>query len=111
MRVHLLKPFVAVAFVALACMIATQQCKGQSTSDKLDSGVATSGIVHSFERQALTKTYFSEGSGVGDLNGDGHADVVYGPYWFEGPAFKTSHEIYPPKPQPMNAYEIGRAHV
>ena len=31
-------------------------------------------------------------------------DVVYGPYWFAGPDFKKSHEIYPAKPQPMNAY-------
>jgi hypothetical protein len=63
-----------------------------------------SGTVHSFERQALTKTYFSEGTGVGDVNADGKPDVVYGPYWFEGPDFKVSHEIYPVKPQPMNAY-------
>ncbi|MFN6302353.1 MAG: PVC-type heme-binding CxxCH protein, partial [Planctomycetota bacterium] len=55
-------------------------------------------------RQSLTKTYFSEGAGVGDLNADGKPDVVYGPYWFEGPEFKVSHEIYTPKPQPMNAY-------
>ena len=31
-------------------------------------------------------------------------DVVYGPYWFAGPDFKKSAEIYPAKPQPMNAY-------
>ncbi|MFO0012170.1 MAG: PVC-type heme-binding CxxCH protein [Planctomycetota bacterium] len=63
-----------------------------------------SGTVHSFDRQALTKTYYSEGAGVGDLNADGKPDVVYGPYWFEGPEFKVPHEIYPAKPQPMNAY-------
>jgi putative membrane-bound dehydrogenase-like protein len=62
------------------------------------------GTVHSFERQALTKTYYSEGAGVGDLNADGKPDVVYGPYWFEGPEFMVAREIYPAKPQPMNAY-------
>ena len=30
--------------------------------------------------------------------------MVYGPYWFAGPDFKKSHEIYPAKPKPMNAY-------
>ena len=62
------------------------------------------GTVHSFNPQALSKTYFSEGAGVGDLNADGKPDIVYGPYWFEGPEFNVSHEIYAPKPQPMNAY-------
>ncbi len=62
------------------------------------------GTVHSFQRQGLTSTYFSEGAAVGDLNGDSHMDVVYGPYWFAGPDFKKSAEIYPAKPQPMNAY-------
>lgn len=69
-----------------------------------EEGVATAGIVHRFERQALTRTYFSEGTAVGDLNGDGHPDVVYGPHWYAGPDFKQGREIYPAKPQPMSGY-------
>ncbi len=57
-----------------------------------------------FRRVPLADVYFSEGAGAGDINGDGHADVVYGPYWFSGPEFREKHEIYPPKPQPMEAY-------
>lgn len=60
--------------------------------------------LHSFDSQTLTSIYYSEGAGVGDLNGDGHNDVVYGPYWFEGPDFKKPHEIYPAKAQPMHGY-------
>jgi hypothetical protein len=48
--------------------------------------------------------YYSEGVGAGDLNRDGHPDVVYGPYWFAGPSFTEKHEIYPPKPQPRERY-------
>lgn len=61
-------------------------------------------VLHEFERQALTDTYFSEGANAGDLNGDGVADVVYGPYWFEGPDYTTKHEIYGPVPQDRNRY-------
>ena len=61
-------------------------------------------VLHSFESIQLTDTYFSEGANAGDLNQDGHPDVVYGPYWFEGPDFKTKHAIYEPVPQPMKAY-------
>jgi hypothetical protein len=60
--------------------------------------------IHEFQRIQLTDVYFSEGAGAGDLNRDGHADVVYGPYWFAGPSFKGKHEIYPPKPQPTERY-------
>jgi hypothetical protein len=59
---------------------------------------------HKFERQQLTDVYFSEGVGVGDLNGDDKPDVVYGPYWFAGPDFTARHEIYPPQPQNREAY-------
>ena len=60
--------------------------------------------LHTFERQQLTDVYYSEGANAGDLNGDGKPDVVYGPYWFEGPDFKTKHEIYPAKPQNREGY-------
>ncbi len=57
-----------------------------------------------FERIQLTDVYYSEGANAGDLNGDGEMDVVYGPYWYAGPDFRVSREIYPAKPQPREAY-------
>ncbi|MBX3397939.1 MAG: VCBS repeat-containing protein [Gemmataceae bacterium] len=60
--------------------------------------------LHSFSRQQLTNIYYSEGANAGDLNGDGKPDVVYGPYWFEGPDFKVKHELYPAKPQNKEGY-------
>jgi hypothetical protein len=53
--------------------------------------------LHSFRKQQLEKYYWSEGAMLGDLNKDGKADAVYGPYWWEGPAFTKRHEIYAPK--------------
>ncbi len=61
-------------------------------------------VLYKFKRQKLTDVYFSEGANAGDLNRDGQADVVYGPYWFEGPDFKVKHELYPAKPQPREGY-------
>src|SRR5215218_10427809 len=60
--------------------------------------------LHTFARQQLTDGYFSEGANAGDINGDGKMDVVSGPYWYEGPDFKTKHEIYPAKPQNREGY-------
>src|SRR5882724_11266909 len=60
--------------------------------------------LHSFKRQQLTDEYFSEGANAGDLNRDGKADIVSGPYWYEGPSFEKRHEIYAPRPQPRDFY-------
>lgn len=60
--------------------------------------------THTFKRQQLSDVYYSEGAGVGDLNRDGHADVVYGPYWFAGPDFAIRQAIYDPVPQNRERY-------
>ena len=60
--------------------------------------------LHSFARQQLTDTYYSEGANAGDIDGDGHADVVHGPYWFAGPSFESKREIYPAQPQNVEGY-------
>lgn len=57
---------------------------------------AESKTLHSFKKQQLENFYWSEGAAFGDLNRDGKPDAVYGPYWFEGPAFTKRHEIYAP---------------
>jgi len=38
--------------------------------------------------------FWAEGAAFGDFNKDGKMDVVYGPYWWEGPDFKVRHTIY-----------------
>ena len=48
----------------------------------------------SFKKLTLTERYYCDGITSGDMNSDGHADVIAGPYWYEGPAFTTKHEIY-----------------
>jgi hypothetical protein len=60
--------------------------------------------AHTFERQQLTDVYYSEGIAAGDLNRDGHIDMVYGPYWFAGPDFREKREIYPALAQPRERY-------
>ena len=68
------------------------------------AAVAQERTLHTFDRQQLTDVYFSEGANAGDINHDGKPDVVYGPYWYAGPDFKTAREIYPAKPQNRDKY-------
>jgi hypothetical protein len=52
-----------------------------------------------FTRQVLTTEYECDGLNLGDFNRDGALDIVAGPSWYEGPAFRTRHEFYPRTPQ------------
>jgi VCBS repeat protein/FG-GAP repeat protein len=50
---------------------------------------------HIFTRLQLNDQFWSEGASFGDLNNDGRNDIIAGPWWWEGPDFKTRHEYYP----------------
>ena len=52
-------------------------------------------VLVDFTRLQLDPHYWSEGAAIGDLNRDGHPDVVSGPHWWAGPAFRERREIYP----------------
>ena len=45
---------------------------------------------NAWNTQRLLSDFHAEGAGVGDIDGDGHADIAYGPFWFAGPDFATS---------------------
>ncbi|MCE9631643.1 MAG: VCBS repeat-containing protein [Planctomycetia bacterium] len=57
-----------------------------------------------FEKKVLTDRFHAEAAGIGDIDNDGHPDVVCGPYWYAGPAFADRFEIYPPKDFDPNQY-------
>jgi len=57
-----------------------------------------------FEKRVLTNTFHAEAAGIGDIDKDGHPDVVYGPAWYAGPGFTERFEIYPTKDFDPNQY-------
>jgi hypothetical protein len=57
-----------------------------------------------WETRTLETRFFSEGGAIGDLNRDGHADVISGPYWFAGPDFSARHELFQPQPCDPRGY-------
>lgn len=68
------------------------------------AGAAPAETLIRFEKQQLESRFFGEGAAVGDLNRDGKNDVVYGPYWWEGPDFTKRHTLYPGKEFSINGY-------
>jgi hypothetical protein len=54
-----------------------------------------------FRKITLTAEYLCDGINAADIDGDGHVDVIAGPYWYAGPAFTTRHTFYEPVPQPL----------
>ncbi len=51
--------------------------------------------AHQFKKIQLTDQFWDEGANFGDFNHDGKMDIVSGPFWYEGPDFKTRHEYRP----------------
>jgi hypothetical protein len=74
-----------VSFVSVVCAADTQK-------------------LHTFRTLKLHDRFFAEGANFGDVNKDGRADIVAGPFWFEGPSFEKSHEFYAPKPYDPAGY-------
>lgn len=53
---------------------------------------------------AIHDTFHAEGASVGDIDGDGHVDLVEGPLWHQGPEFTKSFEIAEPTAFPISRY-------
>lgn len=53
-----------------------------------------------FQKIVLSSRYYCDGIQAGDINQDGHCDVVAGPYWYAGPTFNVAHTFYPAVPLP-----------
>lgn len=52
-------------------------------------------LTGEWKKIQVTDKFWAEGACVADVNKDGHMDILYGPYWYEGPDFKKEHTIYP----------------
>lgn len=53
------------------------------------TSIARSAEPLHFEKRVLSERFFSEGADAGDIDQDGHDDVVSGPFWYRGPEFKV----------------------
>ena len=53
-----------------------------------------------FEKRVLSDRYLCDGVTSGDLNHDGHLDVVAGPFIYLGPEFQKRIEFYPARDFP-----------
>jgi len=62
-----------------------------------------------FTKIQLTDQFWAEGAAFGDFNHDGKMDVCYGPYWWDGPEFKTRHTFYPDKQKSKSKNAAGEA--
>src|SRR6476620_8509639 len=65
---------------------------------------ALSETLITWKKQVLETKFYAEGATFGDINNDGRNDIVYGPFWFEGPDFTKRHTFYEPKEYSIVGY-------
>ncbi|QDV45982.1 FG-GAP repeat protein [Stieleria neptunia] len=70
----------------------------------LSSSIAAETPSSRFQKIVLSESFHSEGADAADLNGDGHHDIVSGPYWYEGPEFRTRHAYAAVKDYSIKGY-------
>ena len=70
-------------------------CLLLATASVVAAGAAAPSVAR-YRKLVLNDQFLSEGATFGDLNRDGHADAIAGPYWYAGPDFKQRHELYRP---------------
>jgi hypothetical protein len=58
-----------------------------------------------WRKHLVAGEFVTEGLSVGDIDGDGHQDLVAGHLWFKGPDFKTVTRFRPGRPSPVKAYQ------
>ena len=50
--------------------------------------------VPKYKKIVVSDKFHAEGSAIGDFNKDGIPDIAVGHFWYEGPDFKTRHQIW-----------------
>ncbi len=85
----------AAAKVATACKAPGTVRRAQALAPPVVP--ATMPARDAYKTLRLSEEFFAEGAYHGDFNHDGKPDIVAGPFWFEGPEFKTRREYRPAK--------------
>ena len=57
-----------------------------------------------WRRIVLDERFYSEGADAADIDGDGKIDIVSGPWWYEGPDYRTRHRYTNSGPFSIKGY-------
>src|SRR5687768_202810 len=60
-----------------------------------------------YKKLTLSDQFFAEGANIGDFNRDGTMDVVSGPFWYQGPDFRTKHPFMKGEPHDPANYSAN----
>lgn len=87
------KAFKLKSYLSITLVVILFAAFTDSATTPAETPFSSDAHARKWKTQRVHHQFLGEGAAAGDIDGDGHVDLVTGPVWYAGPEFRQRHEI------------------